>query len=139
MYSIVIENSKYSHYFTEKILDCFISGTVPIYWGSPSISRFFNEKGIIQFHDKGELIEAIELIKNDPVNIYQDMYQHLISNYALCKKYCYLDDMIMFKIIDMLPSTTKNKLIHFTLDPQDYLPKISNADIDKFRVPSHSS
>ena len=39
-FSISIENSTYNHYFTEKILDCFISGTVPIYWGCPSIGNF---------------------------------------------------------------------------------------------------
>lgn len=140
LYSIIIENSKYSHYFTEKILDCFISGTVPIYWGSPSISKFFNHQGIIQFHDKGELIEIIEMLKKDPITIYNDMYSHLISNYALCKKYCYLDDLIIFKIIDTIPASKKASIINYTLDPQSDLPEITNVEINKYRkIPTSSS
>ena len=131
LFSIIIENSKYSHYFTEKILDCFISGTVPIYWGSPSISKFFNSQGIIQFHDKGELVEIIEMLKKDPYNLYMGMYSHLVSNYALCKKYCYLDDLIIFKIIDTIPDSKKDSIIKFTLEPQSNLPEITNIEINK--------
>jgi hypothetical protein len=47
MFSVSIENGSYSSYFTEKILDCFATGTIPVYYGSPDISSFFNPKGII--------------------------------------------------------------------------------------------
>jgi hypothetical protein len=32
MYSIAIENCQEDYYFSEKILDCFLTGTIPIYW-----------------------------------------------------------------------------------------------------------
>jgi hypothetical protein len=46
-YSIVVENVKSDFWFTEKLIDCFATGTIPIYWGCPSIDRFF--KGINGF------------------------------------------------------------------------------------------
>src|SRR6266568_906355 len=39
-YSLAIENCRQNFYFTEKIIDCFMTGTVPIYWGCPSIGLF---------------------------------------------------------------------------------------------------
>ena len=33
MYTIVIENSVDDYYFTEKVIDAFLTGTVPVYWG----------------------------------------------------------------------------------------------------------
>ena len=37
MFSFAIENSKFEAYFTEKILDCFLTGVIPIYWGAGTL------------------------------------------------------------------------------------------------------
>jgi hypothetical protein len=47
MFSICIENVSVDTYFTEKILDCFCTGTIPIYLGTKKIINHFEEKGII--------------------------------------------------------------------------------------------
>ena len=47
MFSVAIENGSYASYFTEKILDCFATGTIPIYKGAPDIGNFFNVDGIL--------------------------------------------------------------------------------------------
>lgn len=47
MFSVAIENFQWHGYHTEKILDCFLTGTVPIYYGDPLIGEVFNLKGII--------------------------------------------------------------------------------------------
>lgn len=47
MFSVCIENGIYESYFTEKILDCFATGTIPLYAGTPDIGSFFNPEGII--------------------------------------------------------------------------------------------
>ena len=49
MFSIVIENSIESDYFTEKLLDCFLTGTIPIYVGTKTTSEYFDTDGIIYF------------------------------------------------------------------------------------------
>ena len=47
MFSVVIENDKYETYFTEKLTDCFATGTIPIYWGTPDIGNYFNTDGMV--------------------------------------------------------------------------------------------
>ena len=47
-YSIAIENSQVPHYWTEKIADCFLAGTVPIYWGCPNIEDYFPSDAMIR-------------------------------------------------------------------------------------------
>jgi hypothetical protein len=42
MYSVVVESSNEQNYFTEKLIDCLITKTIPIYWGCPNISDFFD-------------------------------------------------------------------------------------------------
>ena len=51
MFSVAIENASYETYFTEKVQDCFATGTIPIYYGAPDIGKFFNPKGIITLDD----------------------------------------------------------------------------------------
>lgn len=58
-FSVVVENCKEDFYFTEKIIDCFLSGTIPIYWGCPSIEQFFNTNGFYQFNNIDELFDIV--------------------------------------------------------------------------------
>jgi Glycosyltransferase family 10 (fucosyltransferase) C-term len=46
-YSIAIENHSSPHYFTEKINDCFLSYTVPLYYGCTNIRDYFPEQSFI--------------------------------------------------------------------------------------------
>ena len=52
MFSFAIENTKCDGYFTEKITDCFSTGTIPIYWGDSTISDYFLTDGIISLEDE---------------------------------------------------------------------------------------
>jgi hypothetical protein len=63
-YSVIIENVQEPDYFTEKLLDCFICGTIPIYWGASNISRYFNTDGMVICNDLAELQGAIEVLFN---------------------------------------------------------------------------
>jgi len=47
MFSIAIENGFYESYFTEKLFDCFATGTIPVYLGTPDIGKYFNTDGIV--------------------------------------------------------------------------------------------
>lgn len=50
-FAIVIENDIDDYWYTEKILNCFGTKTVPIYVGSKKIGDFFNADGIIEVDD----------------------------------------------------------------------------------------
>ena len=84
MFSIIIENCKEDYYFTEKLIDCLLSGTVPIYWGCPSICKFFNSKGIITFNTIDELKE---ILKNITKEKYNSMKLYIKDNFEKAKKY----------------------------------------------------
>ncbi len=51
-YSIAIENSYYDDYWTEKIADCFLSWTMPIYAGAPNITDYFPKESMIIINPK---------------------------------------------------------------------------------------
>jgi hypothetical protein len=50
-FSFALENATYPNMFTEKITDCFMTGTIPIYYGIKNISDYFNPDGIITLTD----------------------------------------------------------------------------------------
>ena len=80
MFSIVIENIKYDDYFTEKIIDCFASGTIPIYWGTNSVKNFFNKDGIIFFNTIEELGDILYNLKEDDYFNRMDAIKHNLNN-----------------------------------------------------------
>ena len=61
-YSIAIENASIPYYFTEKINDCFLAYTVPIYYGCKNIGKYFPERSFIHINIE-EPFGAIEKIK----------------------------------------------------------------------------
>lgn len=62
-YTICFENSSYPGYVSEKILDAYIAGSIPIYWGSPTVAVDFNTKAFINCHDYDSFDEVVEFIK----------------------------------------------------------------------------
>jgi len=50
-YTFTMENCILSTYFTDRVIECFLTGTIPIYWGTTNITRYFNEDGIIFIPD----------------------------------------------------------------------------------------
>jgi hypothetical protein len=56
---VVIENCREEGYFTEKILDAFRCGSVPVYWGAPDIERYFDPRGMVVCTSESDLREAI--------------------------------------------------------------------------------
>lgn len=46
-FSIVIENSRQKYYFSEKLLDCLLMKTIPVYYGCPNIDEYFDTCGWI--------------------------------------------------------------------------------------------
>ena len=54
-FSIAIENDNTNSWFTEKLLDCFLTCTIPIYWGSESVDNIFNKDGIIRIKDLNDI------------------------------------------------------------------------------------
>ena len=83
-FSVAVENCKKDYYFTEKIIDCFRTKTIPIYWGCPSIGEFFDKRGIIQFDTIDEFENIINSLSYPK---YYDVIDAVETNYKLSFKY----------------------------------------------------
>lgn len=88
-FSVAIENNTdpNDYYFTEKISDCFVTGTVPIYHGSPNIGEFFNMDGILTFTTQEELDNILNNLSEE---LYISMLPAIVHNYEQCFKTCIL-------------------------------------------------
>ncbi len=67
-FAIAFENSAHSGYATEKIVQAFAAGTIPIYWGDPTIAEQFNEKAFVNVNHFATLEEACERVKEIDAN-----------------------------------------------------------------------
>jgi hypothetical protein len=76
-FSIVIENSQQTNYFTEKLVDCLITKTIPIYWGCPNIKDFFNIEGwiLLETDNVEEMIEKVKVLTSDYYSKYTDVIE----------------------------------------------------------------
>ena len=83
-YNISIENSRHENYFTEKILDCFLTKTIPIYWGCPNIGEYFDAMGIIQVEKEYEIYKKLNCLDED---YYWDMQNSVDYNYNVALQY----------------------------------------------------
>lgn len=92
MFSICIENSQSDNYFTEKIIDCFRTGTVPIYWGARKINTYFNSKGILQFNTFEELEYHLNTITPEK---YLSMAEYIQENFNIAKNFLTIEDWLI--------------------------------------------
>jgi hypothetical protein len=84
MYHIAIENSRNKNFFTEKIVDAFLTKTIPVYWGCPNIDEFFNTDGIITFNNVDELTV---ILNNLTYEFYESKKDIIEENYNKAKQY----------------------------------------------------
>jgi len=64
-FSITYENSPYPGYTTEKLMDSFLAGSIPIYWGDPKVKEDWNQEAFIDVNYFGNIIEVIKKMDSD--------------------------------------------------------------------------
>jgi len=85
MFSICVENSSNRGYHTEKIIDAFLSKTVPIYWGCPNLEELgYDVNGFIYCNDENEIIKATNKLTPEDYFNRKDAINY---NYELAKYY----------------------------------------------------
>ena len=62
-FSIAMENSDGDGYLSEKIVDSFLAGTIPIYYGDYILDEFINPKSYILIKGENDIEKKIEYIK----------------------------------------------------------------------------
>jgi hypothetical protein len=91
-FSITMENATYSNMFTEKLTDCFMSGTIPIYYGMKNIGDFFNKDGIIILNDDFK-------IEDLTFDLYHSKINAVIDNFKRANELLVAEDYIYLKYI----------------------------------------
>jgi hypothetical protein len=82
-----MENATYSNMFTEKLTDCFMTGTIPVYFGMPNIGDFFNMDGII-------ILDEIFNIETLTFSLYLSKLEAVIENFEIAKNMLVAEDYI---------------------------------------------
>jgi len=91
-FSICIENFLDKAYFTERILNCFATGTIPIYMGASHIENFFDKCGIYTFRSFEELNLILKKISS---NDYYFRLPSVIENFYRVQRYSTIEDYIV--------------------------------------------
>lgn len=84
LFHICIENEKRHNWFTEKLIDCLYTKTVPVYYGCPNIGDWFDTRGFIIADNVSEIIESCNKLTPE---IYQEMLPYIEENHNRAKLY----------------------------------------------------
>ena len=114
-YTIVIENSSYNNYWTEKLADAFLGQSYPVYYGCKNIYDYFPEDSLslIDIRKSDKAIKKIrEIIDNN-------LYEKSLDNIKKSKDLI-LDKYQLFPMIYKYTQKYKNKggKILITLYPE---------------------
>ena len=90
-FHVCIENQNVKHYFTEKLIDSFLTYTMPIYWGCPNIGNYFNLDGMIIVDSIDALIPRLN---NLTLDYYNDRMDAIIENRKIAETYANYSERI---------------------------------------------
>ena len=62
-FTIAAENSPYPGYTTEKLVDAFLAGSVPIYWGDPLVDCDFDPRAFLDLATLGSVTRVVEAVR----------------------------------------------------------------------------
>ena len=98
-FHIAIENISLENWFTEKLIDCFQTKTVPIYMGCPNIEEFFDVRGIIIVNNIEDIINVCNSLKSET---YNQMLPYIEENYKRSFKYVNFRESLRDEIIEFV-------------------------------------
>jgi hypothetical protein len=119
-YSIAIENDVVPHWMTEKLYDCFLAHTFPIYHGCPNVADYFDASAYqrIDIHDFENSRMTIEKILSDKTH-----YQAHLPAIKTAKKQ-YLEHYNLFPLVtEWIESKRLSTHVHktvVTLQPETH-------------------
>lgn len=92
-FDICYENHMHPKYITEKIMDAFLVGSIPIYWGPIKTNEWFNPKAYINTYQyNGNYLKDILNI-NKNKSLFDDIYNEpVFTDYQKNKILSYIDE-----------------------------------------------
>jgi len=115
-FSLVIENSRQENYFTEKLIDCLVTKTIPVYYGCPNIGTWFDTRGWIILKNANLAEFQVAIMKLDKIdynahiNVVNENYEralHYVDHYRHVRRAMNLGDGMdgapLNSIVDSVP------------------------------------
>lgn len=103
---IAMENKCIDGYVTEKILNVFYSGAIPIFWGSSNVNTLFNEKAFINVNN----FTSFEACVDHVVNMTEQEIDQMM------KEPIYTDGDLIHLLDDNYNNTRENQTLNTYLD-----------------------
>lgn len=97
MFHVAIENAFDPDYFTEKLVDCLATYTVPIYMGCPNIGDYFDTRGMVLVPPGGSVIDAVNRLTAAD---YWNRMESIVENARRALKYIDFQTALRRTIID---------------------------------------
>lgn len=98
MYTLVIQNSQVDTFFTD-FTDPLSTATVPIFWGTHEVKKYFNPNGFIIFDTIDELEKILDNIGEED---YNSRIEAIKENYEIAKNYWRVDDQLSDKLKELM-------------------------------------
>ena len=77
-----MENYVTDLYYTEKLLDCFLTGTIPIFYGVRNINTVFDDRGVVWMDD---ILRGIVSIEELDEEFYKSRLEYINHNFNVAK------------------------------------------------------
>lgn len=84
MFNFAITNIQSDNWIQETLINCFITKTVPIYYGAKNVGDFFDKKGILEINN---VKEAIAISNQLTEQTYKEMLPAIENNYNKSLEY----------------------------------------------------
>jgi hypothetical protein len=99
-FHIAIENTnKIKNAFSEKLIDCFHTRTIPIYYGPSNIGDFFNPRGIFLVNSVDEIISVCNSLNE---NTYDSLKDVIEENYNISLNYKLMEETMVLNVKKLL-------------------------------------
>ena len=131
-FTLCFESTSHNGFVTEKIVDAFYADTIPIYYGSPSVTKIFNKKAFINctdFDSFEEVIDRIIEIDNNDEEylsmINQPIFVDLNYKEAILKSF---EDYILYVFNQPLETAFRRSRVYHPQDYNDYLARACSPE-----------
>ena len=120
-FHITPQNASQDNWFDDKLQDALIAKTIPLYWGCPNVSDFFNMDGIIHFKTMDELMQRLSELTPDYYEKHRDAVE---DNFIRATKYVHvyrrLDEELAAGIERKLREDVRPDISFFTPERAPY-------------------
>lgn len=98
-FTIIIANTRIDEWVTDQLPDAMLVGTIPIFWGTKAIGKYFNADGIIQFDTVDELGKIIPTLSKE---LYNSKLSAISENMELARPYSSIAEWLYVNKKDFL-------------------------------------